>query len=138
MKQTLSLALSALLLFPFAAAAHHSFSPYAINDPIEITGTVESFRYVQPHPILVLNETDGRQWSIEITPRNWANTGLDANSDVLQPGDELKARLWPARNGAPDAVLSGFEMKGEYYEVVAQIRQRSAVEEAARLDGQEE
>ena len=138
MKSRLVITASVLAIFSTCVSAHHSFSPYAINDPIEISGVVESFRYIRPHPILELQETDGRLWTIEITPRNWGNTGLAESSDVIQPGDELRARLWPARNGAPDAVLSGFEMKGEYYEITAQIRQRSAVEEAALLDGIEE
>lgn len=136
MKFILAITASALAFFSTYASAHHSFSPYAINDPIEISGVVESFRYVRPHPILELQETDGPLWTIEITPRNWGNTGLAESSDAIQPGDELRARLWPARNGSADAVLSGFELKGEYYEITAQIRQRSAVEEAEKLDGE--
>ena len=138
MKLLLRLTAVTALLFSTTSMAHHSFSPYAINDPMEISGVVESFRYVRPHPILELQENDGRLWTIEITPRNWSNTGLEESSDVIQSGDELRARLWPARNGSPEAVLSGFELKGEYYEITAQIRQRSAVEEADRLDGDQE
>ncbi len=135
MKQILRIAASAIALFSTYAYAHHSFSPYAINDIMEISGIAESFEYVRPHPILVVNETDGRQWTIEITPRNWDNTGLPASSDVIKPGDAITVRGWPARNGDPEMVISGFGLDGAYYEVVANIRQRSAVEEAVILDG---
>ena len=54
------------------------------------------------------------------------------------PGDEIMVRGWPARNGEPEMVISGFGLDDTYYEVVAQIRQRSAVEEAAILDGVQE
>ncbi len=138
MKYIFAIAASVLMLFSTYSAAHHSLAPYAINDQMEISGVAVSFRYVRPHPILEIQETDGRLWTIEVTPRNWANTGLEESSDVILPGDELMVRGWPARNGDPEMVISGFELEGTYYEVVAQIRQRSAVEEAAILDGIEE
>lgn len=135
MKYLLAITTSIVMLFSTYSTAHHSFAPYAINDQVEISGVAVSFKYVRPHPILEIQETDGRLWTIEVTPRNWANTGLEESSDVINPGDALMVRGWPARNGGPEMVISGFELEGTYYEVVAQIRQRSAVEEAAKLDG---
>ena len=135
MKNLLNISLLAISFFSTIAVAHHSFAPYAINDPIEISGIAERFRYIRPHPILEIIDTEGQHWTIEVTPRNWGNTGLPESSDVIQPGDELRIRGWPARNGDPDMVISGFELEGTYYEVVEQIRQPSAVEEAARIDG---
>lgn len=137
MKKLLLVTISVFAFFSQLSHAHHSFAPYAINDPSELSGVVVSFRYVQPHPILELQGDDGRLWIMEITPRNWHNTGLPASSDVLQEGDEVRIRGWAARNGDPDMVISGFELEGTYYNIVEQIRQPSAVAEAERLDNPE-
>ena len=126
MKSLLITKFLALTFFSQISQAHHSFAPYAINDPMQLNGVVESFRYVRPHPILELQGEDGRLWTIEVTPRNWGNTGLPESSDILQKGDQLRIRGWAARNGEPDMVMSGFELEGTYYNIVEQIRQPSA------------
>jgi hypothetical protein len=37
-----------------AAMAHHSFAVFDTDHPIEISGTVKEFRFVNPHSVLVV------------------------------------------------------------------------------------
>jgi hypothetical protein len=58
-----------------SASAHHSVTAfYDLKKEITVTGTVEEFRFVNPHSILRFNaETDGKAvlWRAESSPVSW-------------------------------------------------------------------
>jgi hypothetical protein len=87
-----------------AARAHHSYSMFEFGSSIEIEGTVQEFRFTNPHAFLILKAKgkDGRleTWSLEGQPtamlerEGW-------NRQTLKPGDQIKATIAPLRSGAP-------------------------------------
>ncbi len=123
-------------LIPTAASyAHHSFAPYDIRKPIEIKGTADSFSYRNPHAKLMLTDEDGLSWDIEVPNRRWQRAGLE--QDAIKEGDQLLVRIFPARNGSPSAAMSGFTKDGTYYSVTEEVRQKSGVEAAERIESGE-
>ena len=87
-----------------AAVAHHSFAMFDTAHPIEISGTVKEFRFVNPHPILIV-EVKGQDGGV----RNWtlegpavgimARQGVTPNS--FRPGDPFKGTISPLHSGEP-------------------------------------
>ncbi len=112
--------------------AHHSFAPYDIRNPVEISGVAERFLYRRPHPKLSLVDEEGITWEIEVPIRRWERAGLEA--DQIEAGDALTVRAFPARNGSPKAAMSGFTKDGEYYSVTEEIRQQSGNEAADAIE----
>ena len=97
----LSLLLSLLHVTP--AFAHHSFAVHFVSDKtVEVTGTVEAFRFTNPHGILTFNSMDENgkpvAWRAEtnspnvLRRRGWAK-------DSLKPGDQITVTGFPARDG---------------------------------------
>lgn len=122
--------LAAALLLATGATAHHSFAPYDIRTRIELTGVVESWRFIRPHPQLVLRETgdDGRTWTLEVATRQWERQEIPR--DAIRNGDQLDVMIWPRRDGSPEGVLSAFTSDGVFTLIHDQVRQRSANEAA--------
>lgn len=84
------------------ALAHHSFAVFEYGASIEIEGTVQEFKYINPHAFIILKVKgkDGRveTWTLEGEPtpmlerEGWTNR-------TLKPGDQIKARISPLRSG---------------------------------------
>lgn len=127
--------LLAVLLPAGTSNAHHSFAPYDINNPIVITGVAESFPWRRPHPKLTLVDDDNVSWEIEVPTRAWDQAEIP--HDAIKPGDTVKVRGFPARNGSSEMAMSGFEINGTYHTIREEIRQRSAVEAAEAIDNGE-
>jgi hypothetical protein len=99
-----------------AAAAHHSFAIYDANDPQNVTGVVEEFRWTNPHSWLFLTVTnpDGgsTMWEIEHGPINmlsrqgWTRT-------TLERGDRITVQVHPVHDGRPIGRFIDFEFTDE-------------------------
>jgi hypothetical protein len=84
------------------ALAHHSFAVFEYGTSIVIEGTVQEFKYVNPHAFIILKVKgkDGRveTWTLEGQPTamlerdGWTN-------HTLKPGDQIKATISPLRSG---------------------------------------
>jgi hypothetical protein len=87
-----------------SATAHHSFAMFDQENPIEIVGVVQEFKYTNPHTFLILQvkEPGGATttWSLE-GPSPSALVREDWSSKSLRPRDELKLTISPLRGGAP-------------------------------------
>jgi Family of unknown function (DUF6152) len=84
--------------------AHHSFAMFDQENPIELEGTVQEFKYTSPHTfiILVVKSKDGEStvWNLEGgAPSNLVRDGW--SSTTLKPGDEIRLTIEPLRSGAP-------------------------------------
>ena len=93
-----------LLATSTTAMAHHSFAMFDQENPIELTGTVQEFKYTSPHSYLLLAVTgqDGTTviWNLEgQAPSLLARDGW--TSETLKPGDEIIITIHPLRSGAP-------------------------------------
>jgi hypothetical protein len=87
-----------------AALAHHSFAMFDQENPIELEGVVQEFKFTSPHTFIILQvrQPDGstQLWSLEGgAPSALARDGW--SSKTLKPGDELQMTIEPLRSGAP-------------------------------------
>jgi len=92
------------LLVSGAALAHHSFAMFDQENPIELEGTVQEFKFTSPHTFIILQVKgqDGATttWSLEGgAPSALVRDGW--SSKTLKSGDELKMTIDPLRSGAP-------------------------------------
>ena len=88
----------ALTLTAAPILAHHSFAMFDREHQIDLEGTVQEFRFVNPHTYinLVVKQDDGstQTWSLEgQSPAALVRGGW--TSKTLKVGDELKMRIAP-------------------------------------------
>src|SRR5215472_7194789 len=101
--------LTAAVSFAFVAAsgaalAHHSFAMFDHENPIELEGVVQEFKFTSPHTFIILEvkQSDGttQLWSLEgAAPSALVREGW--SSKTIKSGDELSLRVDPLRSGAP-------------------------------------
>jgi hypothetical protein len=96
------------------ALAHHSFAMFDQENPIELEGTVQEFKYTSPHTFILLQvkEKDGGStvWNLEGgAPSNLVRDGWSSKS--LKPGDEIRLMVEPLRSGAPGGAWSASKIK---------------------------
>ncbi len=108
MKLVKPLIFSALALSAYGAAnAHHSFAIYDLENAVELTGTLKSFTFRNPHVILALEvegEAEPILWRVEsMAPRRWDSEV--AERDIATVGDTVTLKGWPRLNGEPEMAL---------------------------------
>jgi hypothetical protein len=90
----------ALLAMEGATHAHHSIAGYYdTSRDVTIEGIVSQFRFVQPHPFLVVDVRRGstaEQWQLELDNR-WELTEIGITETTLKPGDRIVVSGSPAR-----------------------------------------
>ena len=96
--------LTAALVLPLAAQAHHSFAAeFDVQKVVHLEGTVVKFAWVNPHSWLYVDvkKTDGsvEQWKIEGgAPSALLRRGWNRNS--LPMGTKIVVNAFQARDGA--------------------------------------
>ena len=91
-----------LLMSSGPTLAHHGGSAYDTSKTLTLTGTVKTFDFIQPHPIIGLDVKDESgnmvNWSIEMTsPNHLVRYGW--NGHKLKPGDQITVTGNAAKNG---------------------------------------
>jgi hypothetical protein len=85
-----------------SALAHHSFAAFEYGASIELEGTVQEFKYVNPHSSIILKVKgkDGRveTWTLEGQPTPMLERAGWTHK-TLKPGDQIKATISPLRSG---------------------------------------
>jgi Family of unknown function (DUF6152) len=104
MKLAALLVSSALALMSGAALAHHSFAMFDQDNPIELEGTVQEFKWTSPHSFILLRvkEQDGNVtvWNLEAgSPTALSREGWTGKT--IKAGDEIRLTVEPLRSGAP-------------------------------------
>jgi len=95
-------------------AAHHSQQPFfEMERDIELTGTVVSFDFVNPHPMIVVrvSDADGQRfdWQVEGPAAIYlSRTGWTARS--LVPGETITVRGAPPKR-ADARAMAGREVR---------------------------
>jgi hypothetical protein len=92
-----------LALLSGPALAHHSFSMFDRSKTVTLSGTVDSFDWVNPHAWLLVAVTapDGQAdvWQLEmggtggLQRRGWT-------PNTLKAGDKVTVRMHPLRDGS--------------------------------------
>jgi hypothetical protein len=91
-----------LLMSSGPTLAHHGGSAYDTSKTVTLTGTVKTFDFIQPHPIIGLDVKDESgnmvNWSIEMTsPNHLVRYGW--NGHKLKAGDQIIVTGNAAKNG---------------------------------------
>jgi hypothetical protein len=102
LRSTAALASLACAAATGTAPAHHSFAMFDSQHPIEISGTVKEFRFVNPHSVLIVEvkSADGlvKDWTLEgPAPGIMLRQGVTANT--FRPGDAFKGTISPLHSG---------------------------------------
>jgi hypothetical protein len=113
-KLTAALASGALLALGGTVTAHHSYAMFDPENPIELVGVVQEFKFGSPHTF-ILFQVKGADDSVT----TWSLEGLSASalvrdgwsSKVISPGDELKLTIAPLRSGAPGGAWTTNKIK---------------------------
>jgi hypothetical protein len=102
-KLTAFLVAGGLIALGGAAIAHHSFAMFDQENPIELAGAVQEFKFTSPHTFILLKvNKDGKDtvWNLEgASPSALVRDGW--TSKTIKPGDELTMKIDPLRSGAP-------------------------------------
>ena len=86
------------------ASAHHGWSEYNADTPVEVVGTIEEAGYVQPHGYVRLRTAD-KTWNVVLAPPyRMENRGL--TKDRLVAGERAAVYGYPHRK-------KGDEMRAE-------------------------
>jgi uncharacterized protein DUF6152 len=103
-RQLLAFLFSGFLVGGNSAMAHHSFAMFDQDNPVELVGVVQEFKFTSPHTFIIIQvkQPDGslRTWSLE--GQSPSALVRDAwSSKAIVPGDEIKLTIMPLRSGAP-------------------------------------
>ena len=99
--RTLTMGVAAALIFGGAVAqAHHSVAgAYDRTREATIDSVISEFRFVSPHPMVTVTESDGQLWRFELDNlREFSALGFTASD--LKVGDRIVVRGWLARREA--------------------------------------
>lgn len=104
----------ALLAAAAAARAHHSFAAeFDARRPLTLDGTIAVVEWVNPHSMLWIDVRDVsgavERWGLELAPPN----GLlrrGVRRTMLRPGERLRVRAYPARDGRRLASVQAFTL----------------------------
>jgi Family of unknown function (DUF6152) len=92
--------LTVLLVVTGVAQAHHSIAGvYESSREVTLDGVVAQFRFVQPHPFVLVDVRRGsgaEQWHLELDNR-WELADIGFTETTLRPGDRVVVSGSPAR-----------------------------------------
>ena len=95
------------------ATAHHSHGNYT-DTFIDLQGTVKEVHLINPHSWVYLDvkaaNGQSQTWSLEATNRV-ALERMGVTQDFLKPGDPVKARCHPLRDGSRGCLLGFLKAK---------------------------
>lgn len=99
-----------------SAFAHHSFGRYNMAETSEIEGVVNKFEWSNPHSWLFVDVTAPDKTVVtygfelqsvgELLRRGWTKT-------IVKPGERLKVKFRPLRDGTPAGLLVSAERDGK-------------------------
>ena len=99
----LSLLTGVILLMAGGVQAHHSHGPfYILDETVEITGVVKSFRLVNPHPEIVIEVTgpDGEPEEVMVYAQAYAGQMREMGGwtdDSVKVGETITVMGHPGR-----------------------------------------
>src|SRR5436190_18736000 len=92
--------------------AHHSLAGvYDMKKDVELSGAVESVKFVNPHGALAVAVTNPDGTTTNWVLRLGSATGLaqrgigKTGPNALHSGDKIKVKFFPARDGSPLGAL---------------------------------
>ncbi len=100
--------------FVLSALAHHSHGNYVTETFLDIEGVVKELHLVLPHSWVYLEVKDAKGepqvWALEATGRAQLQS-IGVTRDYVQPGDTVKVRCHPLRDGTNGCLLGFLKAK---------------------------
>jgi len=96
------------------ALAHHSFAMFDQDNPIDLVGTVQEFKFTSPHTFILLQVRGADAADVVWNLEGGAPSGLVRDGwtgKTLKPGDELQLKIDPLRSGAPGGAWNASKAK---------------------------
>ena len=94
------LVLTALLLLPTAAAAHHGWGGYDSNKVLKLNGVVRQANFENPHGMLRLEAAD-KTWTVVLSPpARMVNRGLPTGA--IKVGSTISVEGYPNKTVADE------------------------------------
>ncbi len=102
-----------LMLSTLNAKAHHSFQMFDRENPIQISGEVKEFQWVNPHTWIQIWVTDAEtnelvEWSIEGRSPNQLGR-RDWTRNTVMAGEQVTLTIYPLRSGLPGGSIATIE-----------------------------
>jgi len=112
------------------AHAHHSIAAvYDDGQRVTIEGVVTQFRFVNPHPYVMMEVKDdngkAQQWKLEMDNR-WELVEIGFDSMTLKPGDRIVVTGGPAREQRQSLYIRKLERPADGFSY-QQIGQRPSI-----------
>jgi len=112
------------------AHAHHSIAAvYDDGQRVTIEGVVTQFRFVNPHPYVMMEIKDdngkAQQWKLEMDNR-WELVEIGFDSMTLKPGDRIVVTGGPAREQRQSLYIRKLERPADGFSY-QQIGQRPSI-----------
>jgi hypothetical protein len=107
--------LAAGLVFSAGTLAHHGWSEYQADKPLDLTGTIEQAGYEQPHGFVRL-KTANKTWRVVLAPPSrMENRGLA--SETLVPGQRATVHGYPHRSKGDEMRAENITIEGKTTEL---------------------
>jgi Family of unknown function (DUF6152) len=85
--------------------AHHGASRWDVDAWGTISGTVKTFDWQNPHPLLLVNVKNEKgeveTWAVEFHPPNVMSRGLGWNHSTFKQGEQVTIYGHPEKKGVP-------------------------------------
>lgn len=98
-----ALSLALMLALPGVAQAHHSYAMFDKTKTLEVTGTVRTVQWTNPHVYIWIYVPNGKGandvWGVEFGagPNGLERHGWSRNS--INPGDKITMKINPLKDG---------------------------------------
>ena len=103
-----TLAMTGALALALPTWAHHSHGNYQKVEFIDLEGVVTEVHLINPHSWVFMEVTDDKgqktEWGLEASARGDLER-IGVTYDYIGPGDTIKVRCHPLRNGGPECLL---------------------------------
>jgi hypothetical protein len=107
--------LAAGLVFSAGTLAHHGWSEYQADKPLDLTGTIEQAGYEQPHGFVRL-KTANKTWLVVLAPPSrMENRGLAR--ETLVPGQRATVHGYPHRSKGDEMRAENITIEGKTTEL---------------------
>jgi len=115
MKRLILLA-AGLVFSTGTALAHHGWSEYQSNKPLNLTGTIEQAGYEQPHGFVRLKTADNKTWLVVLAPPSRMESRGLAKGQLV-PGKRASVHGYPHRTKADELRAETITIEGKTTEL---------------------
>jgi len=104
------------LVLSAGASAHHGWSEYQSDKPLDLSGTIEQAGYEQPHGFVRLKTADNKTWLVVLAPPSrMESRGLA--KDMLKPGQRATVHGYPHRSKGDELRAENITIEGKKTEL---------------------